>query len=63
MQNHVEISSKTNSWTRDVRNFTKSRDLVMPGPVQEDPYGPQPGPGPVGKGDRLTHFLNFLNIV
>ena len=43
MQNHLEISSKTQFWIRNVRNWTKSRDLVMSGPVQEDPYGPHKG--------------------
>ena len=46
MQNHLEISSKSKFWTRNVRNWTKSRDLVMSGPVQEDPYGPHMGPNP-----------------
>ena len=53
MQNHYVISSKYHFWTRNVPNWTKSPDLVMSGPVQEDPYGPhmgpygpQPGPGP-----------------
>ena len=40
MQNHYEISSKYHFWTRNVTNSTKSPDLVMSGPVQEDPYGP-----------------------
>ena len=31
MQNHLEISSKTEFWTRNVRNLAKSRDLVMSG--------------------------------
>ena len=48
MQNHYEISSKYHFWTRNVRNWTKSPDLVMSGPVQEDPYGPHMGPyGPI----------------
>ena len=41
MQNHLEISSKNHFWTRNVRNWTKSRDLDMsdlPRPVQEDKY-------------------------
>ena len=38
MQNHLEISSETQFWTRNMRNWTKSRDLVMSGPVQEDKY-------------------------
>ena len=38
MQNHLEIWSKNQFWTRNVRNWTKSRDLVMSGPVQEDKY-------------------------
>ena len=40
MQNHCVISSKYHFWTRNVSNSTKSPDLVMSGPVQEDPYGP-----------------------
>ena len=44
MQNHYVISSKYHFWTRDVPNSTKSPDLVMSGPVQEDPYGPMYGP-------------------
>ena len=44
MQNHYVISSKYHFWTRDVPNSTKSPDLVMSGPVQEDPYGPHMGP-------------------
>ena len=44
MQNHYVISSKYHFWTRNVRNWTKSPDLVMSGPVQEDPYGPHMGP-------------------
>ena len=48
MQNHYVISSKYHFWTRNVRNWTKSPDLVMSGPVQEDPYGPHMGPyGPI----------------
>ena len=35
---------KNKFWTRSMRNWTKSRDLVMSGPVQEDPYGPHKGP-------------------
>ena len=59
MQNHYEIWSKYHLWTRNVADWSKSPDLVMSGPVQEDPYGPirahkgpydpygpQPGPGP-----------------
>ena len=38
MQNHLETSSKTQFWTQNVRNLTKTRDLVMSGPVQEDKY-------------------------
>ena len=53
MQNHYEILSKYYFWTRNVRNWTKSPDLVMSGPVQEDPYGLHMGPvwahmGPYG---------------
>ena len=33
MQNHVEISPKTYFRTRNVRNLSKSRDLVMSGPT------------------------------
>ena len=44
MQNHYVISSKYHFWTRNVLNSTKSSDLVMSGPVQEDPYGPHMGP-------------------
>ena len=29
MQNHYEITSKSQLWTRNVRNWTKSRHLVM----------------------------------
>ena len=48
MQNHYEISSKYHFWARNVRNWTKSPDLVMSGPVQEDPYGPHMAPyGPM----------------
>ena len=46
MQNHYVISSKYHFWTRSVPNSTKSPDLVMSGPVQEDPYGPHKGPNP-----------------
>ena len=35
MQNHLEISSTNQFWIRNVRNWTKSRDLVMSRPVQE----------------------------
>ena len=44
MQNHLEIKLKNKFWTRHVRDWTKSRDLVMSGPVQEDPYGSHKGP-------------------
>ena len=39
MQNHLEISSKTQFWTRNVRNWTKSRDLVMSGLAKTCPGG------------------------
>jgi len=38
MQNHLYISSKTQFWSRNVRNLTKRRDLVMSGPAKEDKY-------------------------
>ena len=38
MQNHYEITSKSQFWIRNMRNLTKSRDLDMSGPVQEDKY-------------------------
>ena len=48
MQNHYEILSKYHFWTRNLRNWTKSPDWVMSGPVQEDTYGPHMGPyGPI----------------
>ena len=48
MQAHYVISSKYRFWTRNVPNWTKSPDLVMSGPVQEDPYGPHMAPyGPM----------------
>ena len=60
IQNHLEISSKTQFWTRNVRNWTKSRDLVMSGPVQEDPYGPiwalMGPPGQVLAGPDMPDF-------
>ena len=50
MQNHLEVSSKSKFWTRNVRNWSKSlygkftesiRNLPRPPrPVQEGPYGP-----------------------
>ena len=39
MQNHLEISSKTLFWTRNVPNWTKSRDLDMSGPAKTSPGG------------------------
>ena len=54
MQNHLEISSKTQFWTRTVRNLSKSlteslckvygifQDLSRR--THKGPYGPQPGP-------------------
>ena len=67
MQNHLEFLSKNQFWTRNVRNYTKSRDLVMSGTVQEDPYGhhkgpygPQPGPGP--NPDSPICFLRGIRI-
>ena len=48
MQNHHVNLSKYHFWTRNMQNSTKSRDLVMSGPVQENPYGPQKRPyGPI----------------
>ena len=38
MQNHLEISSKTKFWIRNVRNL-KSRDLVMSGLAKASPGG------------------------
>ena len=58
MQNHLELSSKIQFWTRSVRNRTKSRDLVMSGPVQEDPYGPHKGPG-IQKYRNCFHNIDF----
>ena len=50
MQNHLEISSKYNFWTRNVRNWSKlsygklteiwRKVYGNPRPVQEDLYGP-----------------------
>ena len=43
MQNHLEISSKTQFWTRNVRNLSElsyGKFTESPGPVQEDPHGP-----------------------
>ena len=44
MQNHLEISSKIQFWTRSVRNWSKSLTeslrkvyAIFQGPVQEDP--------------------------
>ena len=39
MQNHLEFLSKNQFWTRNVRNWTKSRDLVMSGPAKTCPGG------------------------
>ena len=39
MQNHLEISSKTLFWTRNVLDWTKSRDLDMSGPAKTSPGG------------------------
>merc|ERR1711924_47907 len=39
MQNHLLISSKYNFWTRNVRNWTKSRDLDMSGLAKTCPGG------------------------
>ena len=39
MQNHLEISSKIQIWIRNVRNLTKSRDLVMSGLAKTCPGG------------------------
>ena len=39
MQNHLEISSKTQFWTLNVRNWTQSRDLVMSGLAKTCPGG------------------------
>ena len=62
MQNHLEISSKSKFWTRNVRNLSKSlteslrkvygiygifQDLFRK--THKGPYGPQPGPGEVKK--------------
>ena len=33
MQNHLEITSKSQLWTRSVRNWTKTLTSVMPGPT------------------------------
>ena len=39
MQNHLEISSRTLFWTRNVPNWTKSRELDMSGPAKTSPGG------------------------
>ena len=39
MQNHLEISAKTLFGTRNVPNWTKSRDLDMSGPAKTSPGG------------------------
>ena len=39
MQNHLEISSTTYFWIRNVRNLTKSRDLDMSGLAKTCPGG------------------------
>ena len=39
MQNHLEISSKTQFWTRSVRNWTKTLTSVMSGPAKASPGG------------------------
>ena len=55
MQNHYVIWSKYHFWTRNAPNSTKSPDLVMSGPVQEDPYGPiRAHKGPYGP-QQLGH--------
>ena len=40
MQNHLEIQSKSQFWTRSVRNWTKSLTSVLSGPAKASPGGP-----------------------
>jgi len=39
MQNHYEITSKTQFWTRNVANWTESRHLDMSRPAKASPGG------------------------
>ena len=39
MQNHLEITSKNQFWTRGVQNFTKTLTSVMSGPAKASPGG------------------------
>ena len=39
MQNHVEITSTSQLWTRNVRSWTKSLNLDMSGPAKASPGG------------------------
>ena len=45
-------------------NWTKSPDLVMSGPVQEDPYGPHMGPyGPLSFANGLGSGKTFIFVL
>jgi len=50
IQNHLEISSKSNFWTRNVRNWSKSLTEIwrnfqdLPRRTHKGPYGPTYGP-------------------
>ena len=49
MQNHLEIKSKSQFWTREVRNRTKTRHSLMSGPT-------------VDSINQETHKGNIWNI-
>ena len=63
MQNHLEISSKTQFWIRNMRNWTKTLTSVMSGPATASPGG-QVLVSKAGflsfSSSQITHFQSLL---